>query len=62
LLYAVITDAVLVHDIIDDTAPGQLIDVNDAACQHLGYTREELLGMKITDSMPLNRCGYAVNY
>lgn len=28
---------------------GKLVDVNDLACQGLGYTREELLGMQVSD-------------
>jgi two-component system cell cycle sensor histidine kinase/response regulator CckA len=31
---------------------GQLIEVNDAACRQLGYTREELLGMRMDDVAP----------
>lgn len=37
-------DAVIVHDM-----QGHIIDVNDAACHRLGYTREELLGMSPSD-------------
>jgi PAS domain S-box-containing protein len=32
---------------------GILVDVNKRACQSLGYTREELLGMSVTDVDPL---------
>ena len=31
---------------------GQLIEVNDAACRQLGYTREELLRMRMDDVAP----------
>jgi PAS domain S-box-containing protein len=31
---------------------GQLIEVNDAACRMLGYTREELLSMRMEDVAP----------
>ncbi len=31
---------------------GRYIDVNAAACRLLGYTREELVGMRITDLVP----------
>jgi len=34
---------------------GQLIEVNDAACRQLGYTREELLGMRMDDVAPPER-------
>ncbi|MBV8488514.1 MAG: PAS domain S-box protein, partial [Planctomycetaceae bacterium] len=39
-LFDGIHDAVLVHD-----WRGRILDANPAACQQLGYTREELLGM-----------------
>lgn len=38
------TDALFIHDF-----DGNFIDVNNEACKSLGYTREELLGMCITD-------------
>ena len=34
------------------TPGGQFVFVNDAMCQQLGYTREELLGMTIYDIDP----------
>ena len=37
-------DALFVHDI-----EGGLVDVNRRACESLGYTRDELLGMSVTD-------------
>ena len=37
-------DAVFVHD-----ARGRFVDCNAAACQALGYAREELLGMSVAD-------------
>jgi PAS domain S-box-containing protein len=37
-------DAIFVHN-----ETGQIIEVNARACQTLGYTREELLGMNVTD-------------
>jgi PAS domain S-box-containing protein len=48
-LFTGITDAVYVHLITDDGDPGQIIDANDVACKMLGYTRDELVGMKIDD-------------
>ena len=38
------TDAVYLAD-----EKGRLVDVNNAACQMLGYSREELLSLKMTD-------------
>jgi PAS domain S-box-containing protein len=49
LLYAGITDAVMVHRLAEDGTPGRLIEVNDEACRRLGYTREELLRMNVTE-------------
>ncbi|MCF8095290.1 MAG: sigma 54-interacting transcriptional regulator [Desulfobacteraceae bacterium] len=37
-------DAFFIHDY-----EGKILDVNKRACQSLGYTRDELLGMKISD-------------
>ncbi len=37
-------DAVFVHDL-----EGNFVDVNGRACESLGYTREELLGMSVPD-------------
>ena len=33
-------------------ADGRLVDVNDATCQQLGYSRDELLGLSIPDIDP----------
>ncbi|MGH7481743.1 MAG: PAS domain S-box protein, partial [Longimicrobiales bacterium] len=40
-------DAVFVHD-----AEGRFLDVNRRACEALGYSRERLLGMRISDIDP----------
>jgi PAS domain S-box-containing protein len=39
-------DAIYVHAVTPDS-PGQFLDVNDKACEMLGYTREEFLTMDI---------------
>jgi len=39
-------DAIYVHAVAPDS-PGQILDVNDKACEVLGYTREEFLTMDI---------------
>jgi PAS domain S-box-containing protein len=44
LLFDGANDAILVHDL-----DGNLMDVNEAACRQLGYSREELLTMNLTD-------------
>jgi PAS domain S-box-containing protein len=43
-LFAGIDDALFVHD-----TEGRIIDCNEAACQRLGYSREELLTMHTSD-------------
>lgn len=43
LLSESMTDALFVAQLSEDGVPGRLIEVNDRACQYLGYTREELL-------------------
>ena len=48
-LFDTINDAVLVHLIDDKGFPGRFIQVNDIACQKLGYTRQELLQLNPHD-------------
>jgi PAS domain S-box-containing protein len=43
-LFEGIEDAVFVHDF-----EGRILDANPAACRRLGYTRDELLGLKTSD-------------
>jgi PAS domain S-box-containing protein len=42
-----LTDALFIHDDQDDR--GTIVDVNQQACDSLGYTREELIGMTPSD-------------
>jgi two-component system, cell cycle sensor histidine kinase and response regulator CckA len=44
LLFNSINDAVCVNELTPDGMPGPITEVNDIACDSLGYTREELLG------------------
>jgi PAS domain S-box-containing protein len=41
-------DMIFVHEISSD-GPGKFLEVNDKICTTLGYTREELLAMSISD-------------
>lgn len=45
-------DAIFLHSIEPDNRPGRFMAVNDQACQALGYTRDELLQMDVTDISP----------
>ncbi|WP_321421963.1 PAS domain S-box protein [uncultured Methanobacterium sp.] len=42
-------DAIFLHEIKNDGTLGNFLEVNDVACQRLGYTREELLQMTPPD-------------
>ena len=44
-LFKTINDAVFVHYLEEDYSPGRFIEVNDIACQRLGYTREEYFSL-----------------
>jgi len=46
-LFETVTDAIFLAD-----GRGRLVEVNDAACRQLGYSREELLGMHLTRILP----------
>ncbi len=43
ILFENINDAVFVHEFTSEGLPGRFMEVNNIACERLGYTREELL-------------------
>ena len=49
-LYNQSVEGIFVHDL-----EGQIIDVNQMACQQTGYAREELLTMSVFDILPGNK-------
>ena len=61
LLFNSIDDAVLVHRLTTDGRPGAITQVNDIACEKLGYTREQLLGMRPLDILPPETAVAAIN-
>jgi PAS domain S-box-containing protein len=42
-------DWVVVYHLTNDHLPGKIIEVNEQACKKLGYSRDELLQMSVTD-------------
>lgn len=46
------SDAIFVYHLTEDGSPDSFDEVNDAACQRLGYTREELLTRSVFDITP----------
>jgi diguanylate cyclase (GGDEF)-like protein/PAS domain S-box-containing protein len=44
-LFDACSDVILVYRFEDDGRPGQIVEVNEAACLGLGYSRAQLLGM-----------------
>ena len=49
MLFNSITDALFVLEIKADGSPGHFLEVNDVACDRLGYSRDELLTMSPSD-------------
>ncbi len=48
LVFDNVREAIFVHGVMPHGLPGQFVDVNDAACRRLRYSREELLQLSPT--------------
>jgi PAS domain S-box-containing protein len=48
-LFAHSRDMMILHEWTDEQRPGRILEVNQAACDTLGYSRKELLQMTPTD-------------
>jgi diguanylate cyclase (GGDEF)-like protein/PAS domain S-box-containing protein len=48
-LFDACSDVILVHRFEEDGRPGQIVEVNEAACLGLGYSRAQLLALKGAD-------------
>jgi PAS domain S-box-containing protein len=46
-LFEGMKDAVFIHGIEKDGRPGPFVEVNEAACKRLGYSRQQLLSMSV---------------
>jgi two-component system, cell cycle sensor histidine kinase and response regulator CckA len=49
ILFNGINEAIFVHEGSEDGMPGLFIEVNDPACERLGYSRKEFLTMRPSD-------------
>ena len=48
-LFENVNDAIILHEILPSGEPGRILEVNAVACKRLGYSREEMLGKKISE-------------
>lgn len=49
LLFQSANDMIYLHEMAEGVRPGKILDVNDTACRRMGYSREEFLGLSVSD-------------
>lgn len=54
LKFSTIFDSASEGIIVGNIGEGRFSDVNDKMCDMLGYTKEEILGLRVSDILPLN--------
>ncbi len=59
VLFESSADAIYLHEMHPDGLPGRFLAVNDAACRHFGYPREELLTLQVLDVVAPDKQGLA---
>jgi len=42
-------DSISLHELNEDGTPGRFLEVNNTACETPGYTRDEILRMRVAD-------------
>ncbi len=52
LLFSSCSDAVVMFNLEGDNGAGRFIDVNEVACRWMGYSREEMLHLRLRDLIP----------
>ncbi len=57
LFFNSVTDPICVCRMNPDNTPGRIFEVNDAACEVLGYTHAEFLEMHLSDLLPGEKSG-----
>ncbi|MDF2944421.1 MAG: putative sensor protein [Herbinix sp.] len=54
-LFDNVTDTILLHEISEDQSNNKIIEVNDAACNRLGYTKKEMCQFTLSDILSKDR-------
>ncbi len=55
MLFNQVNDAILVYELPEAGMPANFLQVNDVACDRLGYSHEQLLSMSLLDIIPVER-------